>query len=74
LIKLLLVEVTGSRRLPPQTVATLCVWLTERAGQPDDQLFPARTRHPFSRDAFEHRLVKHAATAIDPRNSNCLVN
>ena len=42
------------------TVAVLRTWLAERRGQP---LFPARTGSRLSRDAVEHRLAKHTATA-----------
>lgn len=45
------------------TVAALRVWLTERAGHPGDPLFPTRTGTRLSRDAVEHRLARHAATA-----------
>jgi len=49
-----------------QTTTTIMVlrgWLRERAGQPTDPLFPSRAGTPLSRDALEHRLNKHAATA-----------
>jgi len=49
--------------LTSRTVAVLHVWLTERAGQPDDPLFPTRTGRSLSRDAVEHRLAIHANTA-----------
>ncbi len=49
--------------LTKQTVAILRAWLAERAGHPDEPLFPTRTGRPLSRDAIEHRLAKHAATA-----------
>ena len=49
--------------LTAQTVAVLRVWLTERAGQPADPLFPTSTGRALSRDAIEHRLAKHSATA-----------
>jgi site-specific recombinase XerD len=41
------------RRTPllPETVAALRVWLAERAGQPDQPLFPTRTGRRLSRDA-----------------------
>jgi integrase/recombinase XerD len=38
------------------------VW-AERAGQPDQPLFPTRTGHALSRDAIEHRIAMHAETA-----------
>ncbi len=49
--------------LTSQTVAAIRVWLAERAGQPNDPLFATRTGRRLSRDAIEHRLTKHAATA-----------
>jgi site-specific recombinase XerD len=49
--------------LTSQTVAAIRVWLAERAGQPDDPLFATSTGRRLSRDAIEHRLTKHAATA-----------
>jgi site-specific recombinase XerD len=38
-------------------------WLTERAGRPDDPLFPTRTGRRLSRDAVALRVKTHAATA-----------
>jgi site-specific recombinase XerD len=49
--------------LTPATVAVLRVWLTERAGQPIDPLFPTQKGHRLSRDGLEHRLAKHYTTA-----------
>ena len=43
--------------------AVLAVWLAERAGRPDDPLFPTRTGRRLSRDAVEQRVSTHAATA-----------
>lgn len=45
------------------TVATLRVWLAERAGGPGDPLFPTRRGQALSRDAVEHRLAKYATSA-----------
>ncbi len=45
------------------TVAVLRIWLTERAGGPDDPLFPTGTGTPLSRDAIEHRLAKYTVIA-----------
>ena len=45
------------------TVRVLRVWLTERGGAPDDPLFPTITGTRLSRDAVEHRLARHVATA-----------
>jgi site-specific recombinase XerD len=41
----------------------LAAWLAERAGQPDDPLFPTRTGRRLSTDAIAQRLSTHAATA-----------
>ncbi|MGB0098203.1 MAG: tyrosine-type recombinase/integrase [Solirubrobacteraceae bacterium] len=49
--------------LIPITVATLKVWVAERAGSPSDPLFPTRQGRRLSHDALEHRLAKHASTA-----------
>ena len=43
--------------------ALLRAWLTERAGRPDDPLFPTRTGRRLSRDAVALRVSTHAATA-----------
>ena len=43
--------------------ALLGVWLTERAGQSGDPLFPTRTGRRLSRDAIALRVSTHAATA-----------
>ena len=53
-------------RITPLTTGTVTVlraWLTERAGQPTDPLFPTRRGRPLSRDAVERRLAKHALAA-----------
>ena len=49
--------------LTTTTVAALRTWLAEHAGQPGQPLFPARSGGRLSRDAIEHRLAKHTATA-----------
>jgi site-specific recombinase XerD len=54
------------QRITPLTTGTATIlraWLRERAGRPADPLFPTRTGTKLSRDALEHRLTKHAATA-----------
>lgn len=54
------------QRITPLTTtstAALRVWLTERAGQPHDPLFPSRRGTPLSRDAIEHLVAKHATAA-----------
>jgi len=53
------------RRTPliPATKTVLKTWLHERAGTPDEPLFPTRTGKRLSRDAIEHRLAIHLATA-----------
>ena len=53
-------------RITPLTAGTIAVlrtWLAENGGQPGQPLFPARTGTRLSRDAIEHRLARHAATA-----------
>jgi site-specific recombinase XerD len=45
------------------TTAVLRVWLTERAGQPGDPLFPTIHGRRLSRDALERRLALHVAHA-----------
>lgn len=55
--------------LTTSTAAVLRVWLTERAGQPVDPLFPTRTGRRLSRDAVERRVTKHTATAAQRRPS-----
>jgi integrase/recombinase XerD len=45
------------------TVTVLTAWLHERAGQPDDPVFPTRQGQRLSRDAIEHRLHAHTTTA-----------
>ena len=51
--------------LTASTVTTITEWLHERGGQPDDPVFPARNGGRLSRDAIEHRLKIHTATAAD---------
>ena len=48
--------------LIPVTVATIKVWLAERAGQPTDPLFPTRQGRRLSHDALERRIAKHASS------------
>jgi site-specific recombinase XerD len=43
--------------------AAMRVWLTERAGLPDDPVFPTRTGRRLSRDAIQQRITTHAANA-----------
>jgi len=54
-------------RITPLAASTLEVvraWLAERGGSPTDPLFPARTNgRQLSRDAIEHRIALHTATA-----------
>lgn len=49
--------------LTKPTQAVLRAWMSERAGNPGDPLFPTRTGRRLSRDAVEHRIAIHAATA-----------
>jgi site-specific recombinase XerD len=53
-------------RITPLTTDTATVlkdWLAEHHGPADDPLFPTNRNGPMSRDAFEHRITHHAATA-----------
>ena len=53
------------RRTPlvPATRAVLKAWLGERAGAPNDPLFPTTTGGRLSPDAIERRLAHHVALA-----------
>jgi site-specific recombinase XerD len=63
------VQVTGKGRkqratpLTSQTVAVLREWLKERAGQPEQPLFPTSRGRQLSRDAIALLIHNHAATA-----------
>jgi len=53
-------------RQTPLTASTqqlLRSWLRERAGQPNDPLFPTGTGARLTRDAIARRVTKHAAAA-----------
>lgn len=49
--------------LVPATRTILKAWLHERAGTPNDPLFPTNTGRRLSRDAIERRLAIHLKTA-----------
>lgn len=49
--------------LTTATQAVLGVWTTERAGSPDEPLFPTRTGTRLSADAVQRLVRKHAVTA-----------
>jgi len=49
--------------LTAQTAAVLRVWQHERAGQPNDPLFPTSRGRRLSRDAVAWLLAKHVAAA-----------
>lgn len=49
--------------LAKDTVGVLRAWMRERAGQPDDPLFPSRRGTPLSRGAVTHLVARHTATA-----------
>jgi integrase/recombinase XerD len=53
------------RRTPlvPATRKLLKAWLAERAGAPNEPLFPTTTGKRLSRDAIERRLARHLAAA-----------
>jgi len=53
-------RITPLRR---QTRAQLQVWLTERAGAPNDPLFPGPKGRPLSRDAIRRLVDRHVAAA-----------
>lgn len=53
-------------RITPLTIPTVKIlraWLSECDAGPTDSLFPTRTGKPLSRDAIEHRIALHVATA-----------
>ena len=49
--------------LTTPTQAVLRVWMTERAGQPGQPLFPTRTGRRLSTDAVQRLVHQHAVTA-----------
>jgi site-specific recombinase XerD len=49
--------------LTPPTAKVLDAWMRERAGQPEDPLFPTRRGRALSRDAVALLVDKHAASA-----------
>lgn len=49
--------------LTTPTQAVLRVWMTERAGQPGQPLFPTRTGRRLSTDAVQRLVRQHAAAA-----------
>jgi site-specific recombinase XerD len=49
--------------LTPATIAVLRIWLTERAGAPNDALFPTNRGARMSADALTQRVALHAAAA-----------
>jgi site-specific recombinase XerD len=49
--------------LTSQTVAVLRQWLKERAGRPEDPLFPTSRGRPLSRDAIALLVTNHATAA-----------
>jgi site-specific recombinase XerD len=49
--------------LDKATVALLRAWLRERAGEPEDPLFPSRHGGRLSSDAVQRLVAKHVATA-----------
>jgi integrase/recombinase XerD len=49
--------------LRPETATMLGAWLRERAGQPEDPLFPSIRGDRLSRDAIERLLIKYAHRA-----------
>jgi site-specific recombinase XerD len=55
--------------LRPRTVSVLRTWMKERAGRPEDPLFPTRRGTPLSRDALGAIVAKHAAKAAQSEPS-----
>jgi len=51
------------------TSAVIRVWLAERAGNPDDPLFPTIRGRRLTRDALERRLAIHLAHAAQHQQS-----
>ena len=51
--------------LTAAVAALLTGWLRERAGRPDDPLFPTRTGRRLSRDAVALRVATHAEAAAE---------
>lgn len=72
------IQVVGKGRkqratpLTSQTVAVLRQWLKERAGRPEDPLFPSSRGRALSRDAIALLVTNHASTAsrISPTLKN----
>ncbi|MGH9607141.1 MAG: tyrosine-type recombinase/integrase, partial [Terracidiphilus sp.] len=61
-----------NQRITPITsdmVATLRVWLAERAGRPEDPLYPTRDGKTMGRDALERRLATYVLIAARTRPS-----
>jgi integrase/recombinase XerD len=50
--------------LTPSTVRVLAAWLDERAGCPDDPVFPTRVGNALSRDAVASLLAKYVKIAV----------
>jgi site-specific recombinase XerD len=55
--------------LRPRTVSVLRSWMQERAGRPEDPLFPTRRGTLLSRDALGALVAKHAAVAAQRESS-----
>lgn len=51
--------------LTRQTVTVLRAWTAERAGEPNQPLFPTTQGRPLSADAVQWLVAKHATTAAD---------
>lgn len=60
-----------STPLDRETVAVIRVWMKERAGGPDDALFPTRRGEHLSRDAVGHLVEKHSIAARSSCPSLC---
>jgi integrase/recombinase XerD len=62
--------------LTRRSVAVLRVYLTERAGGPDDPVFPGPQGDPLSRDAVRRLVQRHTRTAVErcPTIANKIVS
>jgi integrase/recombinase XerD len=49
--------------LTPHTIGILATWIAEQRPDPTSPLFATRAGTPMSRDAVEHLVARHAATA-----------
>jgi integrase/recombinase XerD len=55
--------------LRPRTASLLRTWMQERAGRPEDPLFPTRRGTPLTRDALAAIVTKHTTVAARRQSS-----